>query len=240
MMMNDPKEKREILQSEARNKTAKIIAGLFPVGGAAYEVITTIVVPLHEKKKREFINDLAIRLKRLEEQGLVDYEELAQNEEFNTIITKAILLAQQNHQEEKLKALRAIAINSALNVNKPSKMFDWAVHFLHILDRISPMHILLLKTFRNPYSAVEKKQVDLSEKGLYRNDEIFFRLYPELKDRAALINQCWNELVSYGFIIDEHFGLGTGKSHSMHTDEKILPKSTDFGNKFLDMIESDE
>ena len=119
-------------------------------------------------------------------------------------------------------------------------MFDWAVHFLHILDRISPMHILLLKTFRNPYSAVEKKQVDLSEKGLYRNDEIFFRLYPELKDRAALINQCWNELVSYGFIIDEHFGLGTGKSHSMHTDEKILPKSTDFGNKFLDMIESDE
>lgn len=44
--------KREIEQSEARDKLAKVLAGMVPLGSSAYELITTIVVPLHKKKKR--------------------------------------------------------------------------------------------------------------------------------------------------------------------------------------------
>jgi len=99
--MNKLREKSEILQSEARDLTGKIIAGTLGLG-PAYDLITTLVVPLHKKKQKNFIQDLAIRLKKLESQGKIDFDELAQNEEFNTIITKAILLAQQNHQKEKL------------------------------------------------------------------------------------------------------------------------------------------
>jgi hypothetical protein len=56
--MSGLKEKREIEQSEARYKLAKVLAGMVPLGSSAYELITTIVILLHEKKKREFLNDL--------------------------------------------------------------------------------------------------------------------------------------------------------------------------------------
>jgi hypothetical protein len=56
--MSGLKEKREIEQSEARYKLAKVLAGMVPLESSVYELITTIVVPLHEKKKREFLNDL--------------------------------------------------------------------------------------------------------------------------------------------------------------------------------------
>jgi hypothetical protein len=52
--MPDPKEKREIEQSEARDKFAKVLAGMVPLGSSAYELITTIVVPLHDKKSGNF------------------------------------------------------------------------------------------------------------------------------------------------------------------------------------------
>jgi hypothetical protein len=50
--------KEEITQSEARDKLAKMLSGMVPLESSVYELITTIVVPLHEKKKREFLNDL--------------------------------------------------------------------------------------------------------------------------------------------------------------------------------------
>jgi hypothetical protein len=238
--MIDPKEKREMLQSEARDKTAKIIAGILPMGSAAYELITTILVPLHEKKKWEFINDLATRLKRLEEQGRIDFEELAQNEEFNTIITKAILLAQQNHQKEKLKALRNIVINFADYQKMKDNQFDWTAHFLSVIDRISPLHILLLKTFQDPHSMIEEKRATFDDKSSFTSGELFFKLYPDLRGRSSLINQCWQDLKILGFLVNESFDKESRMVATLHSKDKILPKTTDFGNKFLDMIESDE
>ena len=149
-MSNSLNEKREIVQSKARDKTAKIIAGLVPMGSAAYELITTIVVPLHEKKKREFLNDLADRLKKLEEKGKIDFQELADSEKFNTIITKAILLAQQNHQEEKLEALKSFVINYAGGVDSEIIEYDHVEYFLSFIERLNPFHIILLKIFQDP------------------------------------------------------------------------------------------
>jgi len=240
--MQDPKDKREIAQSEARDKTAKMIAGLVPMGSAAYELITTIVVPLHEKKKQEFINDLAIRLKRLEDQSQIDVEELAQNEEFNTIITKAILLAQQNHQKEKLEALRNIVLNSTEWLNKGEPIFDWSHKFLMIVDQISPLHILLLKTFRYPAKAARQRNVNFDEMVSASNKEVFFKIYPNLKDRSALAIQCWKELYSFGFVALDNF-TKSEEMESMpylHNHGKLLPQTTDFGNKFLDMIRYSE
>lgn len=231
---NELKEKREIAQSEALDKTAKIIAGMFPMGSAAYEVITTIVVPLHEKKKREFINDLASRLKRLEENDKIDFDELSENEEFNTIITKAILLAQQNHQKQKLEALRAIVVNSALNLNDSTDMFDWAERFLYIVDRISPFHILLLKTFKSPAVSVENKSADLKRESMMSSKELFFMIYPEHKDRVMLISQCWNELINFGLVNDQSF------EKIIHTHNLLKKLTNDFGDKFLGMIEAEE
>lgn len=239
---DDLREKREIAQSEARDKTAKIISSFVPGGTAAYELLTTLVVPLHEKKKREFINDLAIRLKRLEEQGQIDFEELAQNEEFNTIITKAILLAQQNHQKEKLEALRNIVLNSTEWLSKGEPIFDWSHKFLMIVDQISPLHILLLKTFQHPAKAAQEQNVNFDDMVSASNKEVFFDIYPDLKDRSALAAQCWRELESFGFVALNNFENSKGSEglSYIHKHGKLFPQTTDFGNKFLDMIESQD
>jgi len=44
-------QKKEKQFQAKHDKTAKVIAGVLPLGSGAYELITTIVVPLHEKKK---------------------------------------------------------------------------------------------------------------------------------------------------------------------------------------------
>lgn len=235
----DLREKREIAQSEARDKFFKVLSSVVPYGSAAYELITTIVVPLHEKKKREFINDLAARLKKLEDQGQIDFEELAQHEEFNTIITKAILLAQQNHQEEKLEALRNIVLNSTKWLSKGEPIFDWSHKFLMIVDQISPLHILLLKTFRNPANAVQEKEVRFREGVGFNNADVFFKLYPGIKSRSALVAQCWKELHSFGFVgTGEFFDMTDAEEmkYFLHSHDRFVPQTTDFGNKFLDMI----
>lgn len=241
-MSDELREKRDIEQSEARDKTAKIISSFVPGGTAAYELITTLVVPLHEKKKWAFINGMAIRLKKLEEKDQINFEELAQKEEFNTIITKAILLAQQNHQKEKLEALRNIVLNSTEWLSKGEPIFDWSHKFLMIVDQISPLHVLLLKTFRNPTKVAREKDINFDDMITASNNEVFFKLYPDLKDRSALVSQCWQELTSYGFLALNNFS-NSRDAESMpyiNSHEQLKPQTTDFGNKFLDMIEDQD
>jgi hypothetical protein len=48
-------DKREIERSEARYKFAKVLSGMVVLKSSAYELITTIIVSLHEMRKREFL-----------------------------------------------------------------------------------------------------------------------------------------------------------------------------------------
>ena len=229
--MSNPKEIKEIAQSEAKDKTAKIIAGILPMGSAAYELITTIVVPLHEKKKHEFINDLATRLKRLEKQGHIDYEELAQSEEFNTIITKAILLAQQNHQKEKLEALRNITIHSAIDLPKGLLEFDEMEYFLRILERITPTHIFLLKTFHDPNAVPNERKAKYTPNLPANSEQLIKILYPELTKKMPLITQYWRELNGLGLLQGDTMAIGR------HTKHKYQKLTTELGDRFLEKIE---
>ncbi|MEX1269480.1 MAG: hypothetical protein WEA56_10790 [Balneolaceae bacterium] len=227
--MSDLKEKREIAQSEARDKTTKIIAGMVPMGSAAYELLTTIVVPLHEKKRREFIHDLASRLKKLEDQGQIDFEELGRNEEFNTITTKAILLAQQNHQKEKIQALKNLVENTALKMSTQKINSDIIEHYLNQIERFSDLHFLLLKTFESPIEIM---------KGIGRKTSfefinlrmVFSKLHPELDSKKDYIQIIWKDLYNEGLVIKETM------QHSVPVDGAIKSIVTDFGEGLLDYI----
>lgn len=226
--------KREIEQSEARDKLAKVLAGMVPLGSSAYELITTIVVPLHEKKKREFLNDLAERLKKLEDEGKIDYQELAESEEFNTIITKAILLAQQNHQEEKMEALRNVVLNASVKLPKEVAEFDDLNYFLRIIEEITPLHILLLKTFEDPKMEADKRGVEFGNMMTSSSKNTLFKIYPDLKPKGDFIKIYWKELYDYALV-------KTDSLYSMVTGEAALNSlTTPLGNKFLEMIESEE
>lgn len=236
------RQKREIERSEEKHLAAKIKSSLIPAGATFFELFTALVQPLHVERRNEWLNLLMYDLVRREEDGLVSLKALSKNEEFVTIISKATLLAQQNHQKEKLEAFRNIVLNSTKWLSKGEPIFDWSHKFLIIVDQISPLHILLLKTFQNPAIAIQDKRARLKKRAGFNNADVFFKLYPELKSRSALAAHCWKELYNFGFVGSREFFeiKDIEDMKYMHTHDCFVPQTTDFGNKFLDMITNKE
>jgi hypothetical protein len=235
--MKTPKQKREIAQSEARDKTAKIISGLVPGGGSVYETFTAIVQPLHERRREEWVREVTLRLHKLEQEKKINLKELAENEEFNTIITKATLLAQLTHQKEKLEALRNVVLNSAEKLSKNVMDFEEVDFFLSILSSINPIQIWLLKFAVDPVKFAIDKGILLTpiNKESVRESSIelkryLFAVQPDLQKKEALIEYSWNELSRFGFVKNISF-------------ESVMPSTdvgqsaiTDEGKSFLAFI----
>jgi len=232
--MNELSEKREIAQSEALDKTAKIVSGLIPGGASAYELFTALVTPLHVKRKEGWVREVTMRLHKLETEGKINMEELSRNEEFNTIITKATLLAQQTHQKEKIEALKNVVINSAIKLSREVIDFDEIDYFLTFIQRISPLHILIINTFENPREVVKKKKDKFSHGLKTHIIDLFITMYPELKEKKEMVMQCWKDLYNFGFV-----ELNSMKSIKF-SKRSVKKQTTDLGDRFLEMIESDE
>jgi len=164
----------------------------------------------------------------------IDFEELAKNEEFDTIITKAILLAQQNHQKEKVEALRNVVLNAAEKLPKEVLEFDEIKYFLRIIEEITPLHILLLKTFQNPKQAAEKQGAELGRMMTSSSKETLFKIYPDLRSKEEFIKIYWKELNDFTLV-------STNTLTAMTTGEGALRcLTTSLGNQFLEMIEGEE
>lgn len=231
--MSDPKQKREIAQSKARDKMGKIISGLVPGGASAYELFTAIVSPLHIKRREQWVHDVTMRLHKLETEGKINLGELSRNEEFNTIITKATILAQQTHQKEKHEALRNVAINSAVELPKLVKNYDETDYFLKILGEINPVQIFLLQLFHDPGHKVEDLKRSLPGNPTLNSDQVIARLYPEFQKKMEMISQYWRELQRLGLMIGNDITIGR------HTKHKIQKLTTELGDRFLEMIGND-
>ena len=90
------------------------IASIPVAGAAASELFTIILAPPLEKRRVEWMNDVAERLKELEEHGELNLEDLQDNETFITTVMQASQAAIRNHQSEKREALRNAVLNAAL------------------------------------------------------------------------------------------------------------------------------
>lgn len=238
-MSDDIKNRREIEQSESFHKAAKLISGLIPGGASAYELFTALVKPLHEKRREEWVKSVTLRLHKLETKGKVNLKELARNEEFNTLLTKATLIAQQNHQEEKIEALKNLVINTSLNISEETLDFEMADYFLSILDRINPIHILLLKIFRDPEQAgidndlTLENFIEATQSPQNSYGHFLLTIYPDLKPKKELIEMCWSDLHHFKLVKWDNLFIG---------DNLVrigMELTTDLGNQFLKMIEED-
>jgi len=182
-----------------------------------------------------------MRLHKLETEGQINLEELSRNEEFNTIITKATLLAQQTHQQEKIKALRNIVQNAAIKIPSHITDFDMMDYFLSTLEQINPIQILLLKVYQNPQAAALEKNIDTKpfrdSTSLLQGSEIknlFYLIHPELKEKNELVIYSWKELMRIGFVKSEPINKRVPNSSILKVRTRKL------GEQFLEMIEGRE
>lgn len=134
------------------------IASIPVVGAAASELFTVILAPPLEKRRVEWMNDVAERLKELEERGELNLEDLQDNEIFITTVMQASQAAIRNHQSEKREALRNAVLNAALP-HAPEESLQQ--YFITLIDTFTVEHIRLLDFFKDPQIWFQRNDVVL-------------------------------------------------------------------------------
>jgi len=93
-------------ESDIAHKIARTgIASIPVVGGAAAELFTTLITPSLEKRRQEWMEEIAEGLRELEANSQLNINELQDNENFITVLMHANQAAMRNHQKEKIEAL---------------------------------------------------------------------------------------------------------------------------------------
>jgi len=201
------------------------------LGGPLAEFFSMVIAPPLEKRRDAWMTELFTRLTMLEEQveGF-KIENLAKNEEFISTLLYATQVAMRTHQREKLEALQNIVTNSAIGITANE---NFQVIFLNIIDRYTPLHLLILRFVENPglfrteYRGIKTNDLSLSNE----LRDAFRATFPELNLIDEHYAQIVRDLSADGLII----------SYKL-PDRELMgkPKITALGDQFLTIIRSSE
>jgi hypothetical protein len=229
---SDKYEPPETTTGDKAHTLAKAgLASIPVVGGAAAELFSALVTPPLEKRRREWMEQIAESLQELEQAGAVDLEDLQSNDAFITTLMQASRAAVRNHQEEKIEALRNAVLNSALD-KSPDESEEQM--FLSMVDRFTVWHLRILKVFQDPKSWAEKNGIDYGNVTMGSISTILEAALPKLKGRKELYTQIWKELNEAGLFNTDSISATMGRSGM------VAPRTTDMGDRFLEFIESPE
>ena len=204
------------------------IASIPIVGAAASELFTVILASPLEKRRVEWMNDVAEHLKELEEREELKLEDLQDNETFITTMMQASQVAIRNHQSEKREALRNAVLNAALP-HAPEESLQQ--QFINQIDTFTVWHIRLLDLFKEPSAWLERQGVKSSALPSLGNlEQLITTAWPELKDQNDFLNVVVQELEAKGLF--QSSGLRTGMSQ-----RRVYGKrTTKMGDSFLEFI----
>lgn len=204
----------------------KVVASLVPVFGApVVELMNMLVTPKLQLRRDTWFQELGERVKKLEEEGKINYEDLQKDDVFIDISMKATEVALKTHQEEKLNALRNALINTSLNY--PLIDISLKQIFINYVDVFTVWHIKLLELFNNPKKHEHQFQHIFSSS----LTEIIEGVYPELKGKSEFYRSICKDLYSKDLI-------NTESVSAMMTKEGLLARRvTNMGYQFLQFIE---
>ena len=202
------------------------IASIPGVGAAASELFTVILAPPLEKRRVEWMNDVAEHLKDLEERGDLKLEYLQDNETFITTVMQASQAAVRNHQSEKREALRNAVLNAALP-HAPEESFQQ--QFINHVDTFTVWHIRLLDLFKDPPAWFEKNDVKMIP-SLNSIEQLITTAWPELNDQYDFLNIVTQELETKSLYL-------SGRLRALMNPRGVYSKrTTEIGDSFLKFI----
>jgi hypothetical protein len=190
--------------------------------------------PLTHRRDAWF-QDLAARLEELEGQiGGFSLSTLADNEQFVSATLQATQAALRTHQKEKLEALRNAVLNSAA---KREPEDDYQTVFLSLVDRFSPAHLRLLKSFRSP-GFTKGASPDYMRWRLEGWEKQGWHPLPRwIRDHSPGFRDAAQEFIQV--LLSDLHSAGLTRAETGSDD---LPEgqkwTTEFGNRFLKFIES--
>jgi len=198
-------------------------------GGPAVELMNLVIMPPLERRRVEWMNQVADRLRDLQDNDRdFDLESLQNNHQFISIILTATSIAMKTHREEKLSALQSAVVNTALKIDVEEHL---QYMFLQYVDQLTPLHVKIVWYFHDPAGWLDRRSLTFpyqmagADKGL----EIGI---PELVDQRAIYSPMVDDLHYKGLITGDRQLLGTLMSKS-----GVLGKRTTLiGDKFLRYI----
>lgn len=204
------------------------IASIPLVGAAASELFTVILAPPLEKRRVEWMNNVAEHLKELEERGKLNLEDLQENETFITTVMQASQAAIRNHQSEKREALRNAVLNAALP-HAPEESIQQL--FINQVDTFTVWHIRFLDLFKDPSAWFDRNGVTPPNFSFSSNlEQLLEAAWPELKNQNELLNVIVEELETKGL-------YAGGGLRTMMTGQGAFDKrTTKMGDSFLEFI----
>lgn len=189
------------------------------IGGPLTELFQSIVQPPLEKRRNEWTEEVTKRLIDLENQGVLQLEDLKDNQEFVSGVTQITQIALRTHIEEKLEALR----NALLNIAQGSAPDEVKQQiFLNHIERLTSLHIQLLKVFQDP-----TPPPGMSMGGLM---SVVEHSLPHYRNERELVGQAWSDLYSVGLVNTQ--GLNTTMSEGGLAQKRTNP----LGDEFISFI----
>lgn len=204
----------------------KAVANTIPyIGGPLGSLLSDYLPDSVEKRKTEFLTKLAQELDAVRDRLQSDF---VSKEYFISTFMQSFRRALENHQKEKVEAFRAIIINTALDQNPKE---DEIAIFISITDRLTSLHLKLLKILFNPQRAVDSNEAarsrfeSISMGGVSTLFEMLLSEYP-----VDLVNIAFHDLYNMGLQNTERGGVTMSK-HGI-----VAKRTTEFGDRYLNYI----
>jgi len=214
-------------KADVAHALAKAVISEVPlIGAPAAELFSLVVTPPLERRRAEWLNAIADRLKELETRmhGF-KIEALKDNPLFITAVLHATIVALRNHQKEKLDALQNAVVNSARGVDIEENL---QLMFLNMVDELTPLHLRVLKYFDNPRKWLEEHGIKFS---IYMGGASsgLEAALPEVQGQRDLYDTLMMDLYNRGLVSADKTVL-----HAMMSGDGILAsRITELGRKFL-------
>jgi hypothetical protein len=215
-------------KSDVLYAAVKAGLGSIPVlGSAATELFGLVVTPPLDKRRQEWMNEVAEKLKALEENNKIDFISLSQNEQFIDTIIQATSFAIKTSEQEKIAALKNAVINTALN-ESPAKTKSQI--FLNLVDTFTAWHIKILTFFDNPRLWFTKSGQSPPNLMMGSMFSVLISAFPSLAGQDELVDVIWNDLHDAGF--HQSSGLKT----MMSGDGTLAERTSQLGKEFIHYI----
>lgn len=230
--MEKPPDKKE--KGDVAHEVGKAVISAIPAAGGPLSVLfeNIFTAPL-EKRKQAWLEELADVITKLQERvdGLTP-EKLSKDEAFITISLQASQIAIRNHQKEKIDALRAAVLNSALP-NAPDE--DQELIFLRLIDQLTPWHLRILSNLHNPGQWMEKNQIQNPGWGMGGVSTVLEHCFPDLRGNREFYDQIVRDLQTEGLV-----GQGNFLHVTMTGNGMLESRTSGMGKMFLSFITEPE
>lgn len=201
-MTDDDLKPPDSSRSDTVHTIARAGISTIPVfGGPAAELFNHVIQPPLEKRRIEWMNSVAERLTRLEQENELNIDSLKENDEFISAVMYASTLAIRTHNESKLNALRN-AISNIAQGRAPDETLQQI--YLNLVDSLTELHLRILKTFQKP-----KVPPGMSMGGL---GNVLEHNLPEMCGQKSIYQQMWKDLFARGLVAGDNMNLTMSES----------------------------